>query len=228
MANMNLKQFNEQALLHGVTMQLIMGKAKNNVIGMLCGGYKFDRLGNFTKCEIENLMQEIACEGVQKAFENHNFNRFSVAKSKINEAHGRTRMEVGFNQLDQSMTYADGIKKLVQFKGRNMTSCLDTLHDIKIRHEDIRHENINEYKTWVQHVINWYVEDNKSKGLGIAKSVIMNGLKNKQFRIIDGIVYTRWELQQFMQTWLEVNGLGRLTDDKIEQIADAWQKSFEG
>ena len=171
MANMNLNSIVKSAQEHGVTdYQLIMGSSKSgkNVNAILIGGYKFDRISNLTKCEIDIIMDDIACNGVAVAYEHHTYGRNSVAKQKVNEGHGRSNDERFAYLLKQMMTYAKRFNG-IQFVGQSMESVFDQL---------IERESLT-LDRWVKGMIEWHGSN--------AKALVLNAI-GKSMHIVDNKV----------------------------------------
>jgi hypothetical protein len=165
--------------------------------------------------------------GTQKAFEKFMACRSSVAKQKVNNAHGRTVMEALEHALNQGMTYADSIKPLIQLKGKNLSDALECLKDITESQETFLGENMNYYKTWVNHVIAWYTDKEScklhAKGLELAKEFIMNALHNGDILIVNEHVYTRYCLENFIKLWADANSV-KYSKEDINKAINEWVK----
>ena len=230
MANRNKNAFTTVLLEKNINnAQIITGKNPDNVIALNVQGYTFDRLSNVSKLDVELLADDIACMGTKKAFEVFMANRSSVAKQKVNNAHGRTVLEVLENALNQEMTYADSIKPLIQLKGKRLSDALECLKDITESQNTIFNENMNYYKTWVKHVVAWYTDKESckfhAKGLELAKNFIMNALHNGDVLIVNEHVYTRYCLENFIKLWAESNSV-KYSKVEIDKAINGWVKAL--
>ena len=231
MANMNLNSFTKSADEHNITgYQLIMGKAKSNVIGMLYGGYNFDRLSLWTRADIDNLMDCIKHYGAKVAYEMHESSKTSVAKQKINTARGRSHEECIQHREQQQMTYADTYKHLIQFKNNSLGACLECLKDLTENNESIMGDNMNNYEVWIEHVKAGFIEDakgNTTRGLARAKEFIINALSNNDIYIINECIYTNYNLVNFVKVWTKANG-GRIGDAEAQKLVNKWVADMQG
>lgn len=210
MANYNLGSFNKMAQKYNVTgHQLIMGKANGNVIGMLLGGYKFDSLGNFTKLDIDMLFSTIACKGVAEAYKEHTYGKNSVAKQKVNNAHGRMDGERLVNFLEQSMTYADPFAN-VQFKGHTWISVFNQLVESR-KCEVVKVEN------WKESMKHWHEN---------SVAVVERMLNNKEIRVFDGYAIPSEVFKKFLNKYCEENNYNTLPEDKMNYMIDSYEKRF--
>lgn len=210
MANYNIGSFNKISAQYNITgHQLIMGKAKGQVIGMLLDGYKFDGLGNFIKSDIDMLFSTIACKGVAEAYKEHTYGKTSVAKQKVNPAHGRMDGERLMNFLEQGMTYADPFAN-VQFKGHTWVSVFNQLVDTR-RCESVKYEN------WVNSMREWHVN---------SKLVVERMLNDKEIRVIDGYAIPNAVFKKFIDKYCEENNYNKLNDDKVNYMIDSYCKRF--
>jgi hypothetical protein len=230
MANRNRNAFTTVLLEKNINnAQIITGKNPDNVIALNVQGYTFDRLSSFTKLDVELLADDIACMGTQKAFEKFMACRSSVAKQKVNNAHGRTVIEALEHALAQNMTYADSIKPLIQLKGKRLSDALECLKDITESQNTIFDENMNYYKTWVKHVVAWYTDKESckfhAKGVELAKNFIMNALHNGDILIVDEHVYTRYCLENFIKLWAESNSV-KYSDADIDKAISEWVRAL--
>ena len=230
MANRNRNAFTTVLLEKNINnAQIITGKNPDNVIALNVQGYTFDRLSSFTKLDVELLADDIACMGAQKAFEAFMATRSSVAKQKVNNAHGRTVFEALEHALSQNMTYADSIKPLIQLKGKRLSDALECLKDITESQNTIFNENMNHYKTWVNHVIAWYTDKESckfhAKGLELAKSFIMSALHNGDILIVNEHVYTRYCLENFIKLWADANSV-KYSDEDVKKAIDEWVRAL--
>lgn len=213
MATMNKNGFIKSAQEHNITgYQLIMGKAKNNVIGMLYGGYQFDRLSLFTRLDIDMLMEDIACNGVKVAYEHHTYNRKSVAKQKVNEAHGRMDGERVVNYIMQLMTYANPFEN-IQFKGQTWVSVLNQL---------IEREQDSE----ISKVANW-IESMKEFHASKAKKIVFELINNKEVRILDGHVIPEKTFERFLSQFCKENNLKELEDVEMKELINKYCERFQ-
>lgn len=213
MATMNKNGFIKSAQEHNITgYQLIMGKAKNNVIGMLYGGYQFDRLSLFTRLEIDMLMDDIACNGAQVAYEHHTYNRKSVAKQKVNGAHGREDGERIVNYIMQFMTYADPFKN-IQFKGQTWVSVLNQLVEREQESE------ISKVANWVENMKDWHA--------GNAKRIVFELINNKDVRILNGHVIPEKTFERFLNQFCKENNLKELESEKAKELINKYCERFQ-
>ena len=213
MANYNVSAFKKSAQEHNITgYQLILGKSKGNVIGMLYGGYQFDRVSIFTKLEIDMLMEDIACNGAEVAYKNHVSGRRSVAKQKVNEAHGRMDGERIENFLNQFMTYADPFKN-IQFKGQTWISVLNQLVE---REQD---SEISEVKNWIKSMQDWHA--------GNAKQVVMSLINKGDVRILNGHVIPQKTFERFLEQFCKENGYSELDEVKMNELINKYCERFQ-
>ena len=207
MANMNRASFIKSAQNHNISeYQLILGKCPNNVIGFLYGGYKFDRVSTFTKCEIEMLMDDIACNGVVKAYENHTYNRNSKASHKISDAHGRMDGERIVNYFLQLRTNASPFTN-IQFKGHTWISVLNQLVE---RESDARTSELN---YWCHSMRDFHTN---------AKKVCIELVKSKQVRVLNGHVIPEQTFRRFLNQWVDENKIKGLDDNKMDAMIDMY------
>lgn len=122
MANRNRVATIKAMVENNVQGQIITGKNPDNVVAVIVGGYKFDRLANTTRDELDALMASIACD-LKEAYTAHVERRSSCAKQKINEAHGRSYRERAIHHDTQEMTYADRFQN-IQFVGQTISHVL--------------------------------------------------------------------------------------------------------
>ena len=115
MANRNRVATIKAMVENNVVGQVITGKNPDNVVAVVVGGYKFDRLANTTRDELDALMASIACN-LKEAYMAHVERRSSCAKQKINDAHGRSYRECSINHDTQEMTYADRFHNIQFFR----------------------------------------------------------------------------------------------------------------
>ena len=213
MATMNKNGFIKSAQEHNITgYQLIMGKAKNNVIGMLYGGYQFDRLSLFTRLEIDMLMDDIACNGAQVAYEHHTVNRKSVAKQKVNEAHGREDGERIVNYIMQFMTYADPFKN-IQFKGQTWVGVLNQLVEREQESE------ISKVANWVENMKDWHASN--------AKRIVFELINNKDIRILNGHVIPEKTFERFLGQFCKENNLKEFKDTEMKELINKYCERFQ-
>ena len=212
MAVNNFKKFNESAQKHNVKdFQLIMGSSKSgrNVKGMLIGGYMFDRLSLYGLSgtdDIDELMQNIACHGVAKAYEMHVSGRNSKAKQKTSNAHGRFNGERLIHYLEQLMTYADPFEN-IQFKGQTWISVLNQLIE---RERDCK---LSEVETWKDSMKEWHENSER-----VCKDLI----ESKQIRVIDGHAIPEKTFKRFIEKFCNENGYKVLSDSKMVEVIDAY------
>ena len=103
MATINMKQAKKWATHYGVNCQLIPGASETNCKAVIYNGIKHST-SNWTGIMFDSFFAEIAC--------GQNVDGSSVAKQKINEAHGRAYGERLVNFLEQYMTYADPFENI--------------------------------------------------------------------------------------------------------------------
>ena len=208
----NFNKFNKYAQEFNVTgYQLIMGadKSGRNVKGMLIGGYTFDRLSLYGldgDDQIIELMQNIACHGVAEAYKMHVEGRKSVARQKINEAHGRSHDERACHGLEQLMTYADSYEN-VQFKGRTLTDVFNQLLD---RNMDME---VCKVSHWVETMKDFH-------GFNKAKKLVFEMLNNKTIRVIDEHVVCDKTFRIYIDKWTDENGKARVNEDLKTQAIE--------
>lgn len=207
---MNLNSVVKSAQEHNVTdYQLIMGSAKNgkNVNAILVGGYKFDRLSNLTKAEIDIIMDDIACNGVAVAYEHHTYGRNSVAKQKVNEGHGRTDDERIAYLLKQMMTYAKRFSG-IQFIGQTMESVFDQL----IERESLTLEQ------WVKGMRDWHGSN--------AKALVLNAI-GKSMHIVDNKAVCDATFRGFISEYAKQNGLTEPNEEQKGKMIAVYLKGLE-
>ena len=216
MAVSNKNKFLRSAEKYGVKdFQLIMGNDKKglNVKGLLIGGYMFDRLSNYgtdrEDTSIDDLMECIACEGVAKAHELHVNGRNSVAKQKVNEAHGRSNDERFDYLLKQMMTYANRFSG-IQFVNQTMESVFDQL---------IKRETIT-LDQWVKGMKDWHGSN--------AKALVLNAIKNKSMHVLnDNKVICDCTFRDFVSEYAKQNKLHEPTDEQKGQMIAVYLKGLE-
>lgn len=211
MATMNLNSIVKSAQEHNVTeYQLIMGSSKSgkNVNAILVGGYKFDRLSNLTKAEIDIIMDDIACNGVAVAYEHHTYGRNSVAKQKVNEGHGRSNDERLAYLLEQMMTYAKRFSG-VQFIGQTMESVFDQL----IERETITLEQ------WVKGMKDWHGVNAKAK--------VLDAIKNKTMHIVEDKAICDVTFRNFITEYAKQNKLTIPNEEQKGQMIAVYLKGLE-
>ena len=111
MSNYNSVTFEKAIMASGIPCQIVTGKNPRTVIALNIGGYTVNGCSVWTKVEIEAFFDYCKCHGIDEAVK-------SVAKQKINGAHGRTREEELRNHEAQEMTYATNTT--VQFYRRTL------------------------------------------------------------------------------------------------------------
>ncbi len=216
MAKNNLNGFNESARQHGISgYQLIMGGAKNgkNVAGMLLEGYTFDTLTNYTREDIDMLMDNIKCMGVAEAYKEHIQGRNSKAKQKVSDANGRTDMERLVNLLDQSMTYADGVKHMIPLGSADLLTCMQCLVDIVEDSKNIMGENLNEVHTWVERMKDWHSFNAKQK--------VFEMLTNRDIITLNGFVYTNYALVSLVKAWAKAQNK-KVSPEQAQGFVNKW------
>lgn len=200
---------------YGITnYQLIMGadKSGRNVKALLIGGYMFDKLSQYGLDGddlIIELMQNIACHGVAKAYEMHVSNRRSVAKQKVNEAHGRSEGE-RFNYLiDQIMTYGKRFKN-IQFVGQTTESVFDQM----IAYQDLT------LTDWVKGMKDWHGSNAKIK--------VLEAIQNKTIHILnDDKVICDATFREHIKKYAEENHKRVPTEDEQTVMINTYLKGLE-
>ena len=191
MAMSNRKSFENLLSQKNLNAQIILGNSKkqDNVNAIIVSGYKFDRLSLFTKVEIELLLDDIICNGVQKAYEHHTYKRSSAAKQKINVAHGRTDMEIQNNQDVQDMTYADVLEN-IQHVGRTWT---EVLYQVFVRDTS----PLVRLDKWVECLQHFHGKNYKN---------VIKEIANKTVYLINNHVYCDYAFRENLKKCAEVNG----------------------
>ena len=197
MANNNRRTFEKVAEANNIKQfQLVLGKNPNNVIALNIGGFTFDRLSLYTRCEIELLMEDIACNGATEAYKNFMDarNASSASKQKVFSGHGRSRNEVKTHELEQEMTYADRFFN-IQFAGQSLP-----------------------------HVLWQYTIYNGNECMGLAKSYkgfhkncTVEDIRNN-FIIVNEKMYAINNMIEVINKWLSVNNKGLEEADKIKVL----------
>ena len=219
MANNNLKKGMEMAQKYGITdVQFIQGTNPKQAIGIMYKGKRYSTSA-FVGKDFENLFSTLACTKEVEVK--------SVAGQKVSTAWGKNALQTFFNQDTQSMTYADGIGSLIQVKGQELKRCLAQLVDITENSNSIDNENMNYYKTWVQHVINFYATDDEGNfnadKVSKAKRVVLDLINNKEVYIIREHIYTNYNLYEFIKNWYGENDIKASKED-IQNKVDEWVK----
>lgn len=209
MANTNQGSIRKAAARHGIEYQEILGKAKYNVLAVIVNGYKFDHLGNADKDTIDVLFDDIACNGVKTAYENHS--GMSVARQKVNRACGHTNNERETNYNKQEYTNASFMDN-VQFKGVSLTSVLNQYMD--------REENeLNEIDHWTETMRDFHGAN--------YKKVIDDMFKNNEKYIINGYAVTTRVMGNYMNEWARQNGYRELTFKEQVQVVENYKTLIE-
>jgi len=198
MAISNLNKFNKYAQEYNIgEYQLIMGADKKgrNVKGMIIGGYTFDRLSLYENEEIIELMENIKCNGVAKAYEMHVNNRRSVAKQKVNEAHGRSNDERMDYLLQQLMTYGKRFNG-IQFIGQTMESVLDQIVECET----------TTTAQWVEGMKDWHGSN--------AKRLVFEALQNGRMHIINGTAICDSTLRDAISRYAKENKCNEPTEEQ--------------
>ena len=215
MAVNNLKKFRESAQKHNIKdFQLIMGSAKTgtNVKGMLISGYMFDRLSLYGLSgtdDIDELMQNIACYGVAKAYEMHVSGRRSVAKQKVNDAHGRTEDERADYILKQIMTYGKRFKN-IQFVGQTIEGVFDQM----IENTDLTLDR------WVKGMQDWHGKNAKAK--------VFDAITNKKMHVLnDNKVICDCAFREHIEQYVKENKLSLPNEEQQTQMINTYLKGLE-
>ena len=154
MANNNLKSGIETAQKYGITdIQFIKGKNEKQAVRVIYKGIE-TKTSSFVRSDWETFFEDLAC--TQKAPTHE-----SSASMKVSTAWGKTAPQTLFNQDTQNMTYADNWGSLIQLKGQELKVCLAQMVDIVENSKNVLGENMDYYKTWVEHVICFYDNDIK-------------------------------------------------------------------
>ena len=217
MANNNLKKGMEMAQKYGITdVQFIQGKNPKQAINIIYKGKKYSTSA-FVGKDWQDLFSTLACT--------KEVSMESVASQKVSTAWGKNAIQTFFNQDTQSMTYADGIGSLIQVKGQSLKKCLAQLVDITEHENSINNENMNYYKTWVQHVINFYATDDEGnfdiKKVSKAKKVVFDLINNKEVYIIREHIYTNYNLYEFIKNWYGENDI-KISKKDIQNKVNEW------
>lgn len=181
MATANRKSFEKGIFERGLQAQIILSNSKNqnNVVAIIVDGYKFDRLSLYTKIDVDILLDDITCNGTQKAYEHHTCKRSSVAKQKVNEAHGRTESETQNNQDMQGMTYADVLQNIQHLN----KTWVEVLQQVVARDE----RSSLSLENWIEKIKHFHGDNFKKV---IAKNA------NKTIFLINGHIHNRYALSE--------------------------------
>ena len=222
MANYNEKTFRKFMDMYHVEGQLITGKSNNgngNVIAMNCGRYQFKGLSQFTKLNIELLIQAIACDGIEKAYQEHTY-RNSVAKQKINEAHGRTNEERQSHENKQEMTYARLLDHRIQFVGNTLSNVYNELFMYEKDFQDWHTKDLSRYSTktfiidtpikaWFK-CLSWYHKNPIETGKELIKTGYM--------RILRGYPIPHKKLMAHTWAWAKLNKIECTEQQMIKAV----------
>ena len=211
----NLKPFVTGAKERNINMQYILSGSKqgDNGNAVIIDGYKFDRVSQYLKEDVTNFLDYVQKYGAKSAYEARMGLSNSVAKQKVNDAWGRTMSESAKHHNDQQFTYADGIKHLIQFKGQKLSDCLDALVDLTETSKSLFNgENMNDVRVWTRHMGAWH----NPKILKCQELI-----KNKEVYVINGFIYTNYNLFQFIKLYAKSNNY-MITDEQIQAKVNAW------
>lgn len=209
MAVSNLNKFNKYAQQYNIgEYQLIMGADKKgrNVKGMLVSGYMFDRLSQFGLSgddDIQELMQNISCYGAAKAYEMHVNGRNSVAKQKVNEAHGRSNDERTGYLIQQLMTYGKRFKN-IQFVGQTMEGVFDQI---------VENETIT-VAQWVEGMKDWHGSN--------AKRLVFEALQNHTMHVIDNITVCDVTFRDAISRYAKENKCNEPTEEQKTKMINVY------
>jgi len=193
MSTVNMKKAQEWACYYGIQCQLIPGASPKNCKAIIYNGITI-KSSNMTGCELEALFAELACK--------QNVEGLSVAKQKVNEAHGRSYRECLDNFIEQYMTYADDFEG-VQFKGRKLNEVLEVL--VCDAPESL------EYKNWLVSMQDWHGKNAKNK--------VMEMLNNKDVYAVNGHVISQKSFTRFITKWFKDNEIECPAEDSLKEYA---------
>lgn len=201
MANSNLRGFNKainELGLNGV--QLLSGKHENCVIALMYGGYKFEKLANFNSTDAYDLLENIKCFGVEEAYNMHVgcSSVKSVCVQKVNDAHGRTRMEIIRNAEQQSGTYADRFAG-VQFVGQGLYNVFRMYCECDF--------TVLNYREWLKDMMT----DRKFVAMG--KEKFIKFVKDNYIVVDENIIPVK-DLFEVIDQWTSENNYNAFDDNK--------------
>lgn len=209
MANNNLKTGMEMAQKYGITdIQFIKGKNEKQAVRVIYKGVETSTSA-FVRSDWETFFSELACTKTTPAHE-------SVAGQKVSTAWGKNALQTLLNQDTQGMTYADNWGSLIQLKGQELKRCLAQMVDITENSKNVCNENMDYYKTWVQHVISFYDND-----VNKAKNIIMDLIKTNKVYIIREHIYTNTGLYEFIKNWYGENDI-KISKEDIQNKVNEW------
>lgn len=202
MATINMKQAKKWATHYGVNCQLIPGASETNCKAVIYNGIKHST-SNWTGIMFDSFFAEIAC--------GQNVDGSSVAKQKINEAHGRAYGERLVNFLEQYMTYADPFEN-IQFVGQTWISVLNQLVE---REMDFALTEVNQ---WKESMKEWHVNSDE---------VVTRMIESKEVRILNNHVIPSKSFERFLIQYCKENNYTVLSQDKINLMIDMYCKRYQ-
>ena len=212
MARCNLKMLTEAIKKYGITdIQVVISDVNpKNSRYIIVNGNKIStaQWGSF---EIEDFFSRYTCMGTTEKAQGE-----SVASQKVSTAWGKNALQTLLNQDKQGMTYADNWGSLIQLKGQELKRCLAQMVDITENSKNVCDENMDYYKTWVQHVISFY-DNNVDK----AKNVVMDLIKTNKVYIIREHIYTNSGLYEFIKNWYGENDI-KISKEDIQNKVNEW------
>lgn len=207
MATQNLKRIIKAVNANGIIAQVIPSPSNPlNSFKVICNGIEF-KSSQWTSEDIENFV-----EFAQGKLSADCVAGVSVAKQKINTAHGTTVIKESENWINQLMTYADGVKSLIQLKGQSLNTVINAYMDLTENANNVMGNNLNYYKDWVESMKHWH--DN-------AKIKVLAMLQNKEVFIMNEYVYSKVGMYNLIKNWFGENDIPT-NDDKINSIIEKW------
>lgn len=200
MSTVNMKQAKKWSTYYGVTCQLIEGKNPLNCQAVIVNGKRI-ATSNMNGLQLEMLFSDIAC--------GQHVDGSSVAKQKINEAHGRTNEERLSYFIKQLMTYANRFDG-VQFIGQSMESVLNQM---------VKNQSLT-LTDWVKGMQDWHGSN--------AKALVYKAIKNKEIHVIDEskIVICDCTFRDFIKEYAKQNQLRVPTDKEQGIMIDTYLKGI--